>query len=342
MTGPAAASPPLVSVCGLRIQAGSGDQAHDTVRDVSFEVRRGSTLAIVGESGSGKSLTALALMGLLPRGLSVAGGQIEFDGAALSASSEREWSQLRGTRIGMVFQDPLTALNPSMRVGDQVAEMFRRRAGLGRQEARSRAVAAMAEVGIADPEHRAAAYPHQFSGGMRQRIMIAMAIALGPQLLIADEPTTALDVTVQAQIMRLLLARKTADRLTLILISHDLGVVARSADTVVVMYAGRVVEAGPLAEVFAAPAHPYTRALLRSVSDPRSAGERLTVIPGQPPDLRDLPPGCSFQPRCELARDLCHAQVPARLDLGRGRRSACHFAAEVLALSGSQPGGARP
>jgi oligopeptide/dipeptide ABC transporter ATP-binding protein len=321
----------LLNVSDLRVVLGRGDDAVDLVRGVSLEVRRGTTVAIVGESGSGKSLTALALMGLLPAGVKVGGGEIAFDDMPVTHLSERQWQPLRGKRISMIFQDPLSALNPCARVGDQIGEMFWRRAGLSRREARDRAVAAMAEVGIADARRLAGAYPHEFSGGMRQRVMIAMALALHPQLLIADEPTTALDVTVQAQIMRLLLARKEAASLTMILISHDLGVVSRSADSVVVMYAGRIVESGPSREILAAAAHPYTHGLMRSVPDRRRPHAALQAIPGQPPDPGAVPPGCSFHPRCPIAQDICRTVVPPLRPAGPGRSSACHFADAVIA-----------
>jgi peptide/nickel transport system ATP-binding protein len=316
----------ILSVSGLYVSAGGVD----LVRGVDLEVARRTTLAIVGESGSGKSMTALSLMGLLPHGVTIAKGSVEFAGQNLAHLSEREWQPLRGKQIAMIFQDPLSALNPCARVGDQIAEMFRRREGLGRREARRRAVEAMVEVGIPDAARRAGSYPHEFSGGMRQRVMIAIALSLHPHLLIADEPTTALDVTVQAQIMRLLLARRRAAGLTMILISHDLSVVARSADDIAVMYAGRVVESGPAASVLAQPKHPYTSGLLRSIPDQRRTGTvRLEAIPGQPPDPKALPTGCSFHPRCPLAREICRTTAPELMPVDARRKSACHFADEV-------------
>jgi oligopeptide/dipeptide ABC transporter ATP-binding protein len=319
----------MISVTDLRLCLGRGAERVDLVRGVSLAVPRGTTLGVVGESGSGKSLTALSMMGLLPPGVSVGGGDIVFDGRPVVRLSEEEWRPLRGKQLGMIFQDPLSALNPCIRVGDQIAEMFRRRAGLGRREAHARAVAAMEEVGIPDAERRSRSYPHEFSGGMRQRVMIAMALSLHPQLLIADEPTTALDVTIQAQIMRLLRARKEATGLTMILISHDLGVVSRSADAVVVMYAGRVVESGPSREILSVPAHPYTVGLMRSVPDRRRPNAALEAIPGQPPDPRTVPAGCSFHPRCPIARDICRTEIPPLRSAGLGRASACHFAHEL-------------
>jgi oligopeptide transport system ATP-binding protein len=323
------ATQPLLTVTDLRISVGRSGAAVDLVRGVNLEVERGTTLAIVGESGSGKSLTALSMMGLLPDGVTVTDGDIRFDGRPVTRLSERDWQPLRGKHIAMIFQDPLSALNPTARVGDQVAEMFRRREGASSNDARRRAIEAMVEVGIPDAERRARSYPHEFSGGMRQRAMIAIAMALHPQLLIADEPTTALDVTVQAQIMRLLLARKQAAHLTMILISHDLGVVSKSADFVAVVYAGQIVEAGPSRTIFSAPAHPYTHGLMRAVPDRRRPRASLEAIPGQPPDPRAIPSGCSFHPRCPLAQDICRVKVPELRLVGEGRRSACHFADEV-------------
>ena len=302
----------------------------DLVRGVTLDVERGTTLAIVGESGSGKSLTALAMMGLLPAGLTVSSGEILFDGAPVTGLSERDWQPLRGKQIAMIFQDSLSALNPCARVGDQIAEMFRRQTGVGKKEAHRNAVEGMAEVGIPDAERRAKSYPHELSGGMRQRVMIAIAMALRPQLLIADEPTTALDFTIQAQIMRLLLSRKQAAHLTMILISHDLGVVSRSADSVVVMYAGQIVETGPTREIFTAPAHPYTQGLMRSVPDRRRPRADLEAIPGQPPDPRAIPDGCPFHPRCPIAKDICQTVTPLLQSMGPLRMSACHFADELI------------
>ena len=317
---------PLISVKDLHVLGGGVD----LVRGVTLDVERGTTLAIVGESGSGKSLTALAMMGLLPAGLTVSSGEILFDGAPVTGLSERDWQPLRGKQIAMIFQDSLSALNPCARVGDQIAEMFRRQTGVGKKEAHRNAVEGMAEVGIPDAERRAKSYPHELSGGMRQRVMIAIAMALRPQLLIADEPTTALDVTIQAQIMRLLLSRKQAAHLTMILISHDLGVVSRSADSVVVMYAGQIVETGPTREIFTAPAHPYTQGLMRSVPDRRRPRADLEAIPGQPPDPRLIPDGCPFHPRCPIAKDICQTVTPVLQSMGPLRMSACHFADELI------------
>jgi oligopeptide transport system ATP-binding protein len=322
---------PLLEVEDLSVEFDTPAGPLRAVRGVSFQVGACETLAIVGESGSGKSVTAQALMGLVPPSARVAGGRVVIEGRDVVGLPDREWRKVRGERIAMIFQDPLSALNPSLTVGYQIAEMFRRHRGTGRADARRRAAELMAQVGIPDAERRLGEYPHRFSGGMRQRVMIAMALALDPRLLIADEPTTALDVTVQAQILRLLRQRQRADRLGMILISHDLGVVARAADRVAVMYAGRIVETGTVAEVYERPAHPYTRSLMRAVPTGWDDDAPLEAIEGQPPDLAALPAGCSFHPRCPFARDLCREVEPEPRDLGHRRAGACHFSEEVIA-----------
>lgn len=309
------------------------------VRGVSFTVEAGESLAIVGESGSGKSLSSLAVLGLLPPQAQVAAGDIRWDGRDLLACGDEELRQLRGEELAIIFQDPLSALNPSLTVGYQIGEMFRRRRGLSREEARNRAVEAMAEVGIPDAAARAGNYPHEFSGGMRQRVMIAMALALEPRLLIADEPTTALDVTVQAQILRLLRQRQEAG-LAMIIISHDLGVVARTAQSIVVMYAGRAVESGTVADLYSAPAHPYTRGLMAASPSARDAGRTVRPIDGYPPDITSPPSGCAFHPRCPFAQERCRTDEPELRTVAPGRKSACHFAEEVLSR-GESLGAAR-
>jgi oligopeptide transport system ATP-binding protein len=305
------------------------------VRGVSLTVEKGQTLAIVGESGSGKSLTSLAIMGLLPPQAMAIEGEVTFDGVDLFDLSPDELRKLRGEELAMIFQDPLSALNPSLTVGYQIAEVFRRRRGMSRAEANKRAATAMAEVGIPDAARRAGSYPHEFSGGMRQRVMIAMALALAPRLLIADEPTTALDVTVQAQILRLLRERQR-DGLAMIIISHDLGVVARTAQSVVVMYAGQAVESGAITEVYPAPAHPYTLGLMAASPSARDGGREVRPIDGNPPDLTALPGGCAFHPRCPFARERCRTETPEPHVFPSGRASACHFAEEVLADAGAR------
>ncbi|PXY22127.1 ABC transporter ATP-binding protein [Prauserella muralis] len=315
----------LLEVSGLVVAFGDVR----AVRGVSFTVGEGETLAIVGESGSGKSLSSLAVLGLLPAQARVEAGEIRWDGTDLRAADADRVRRLRGEELAMIFQDPLSALNPSLTVGYQVAEMFRRRRGLGRADAGRRAVEAMTEVGIPDAARRAGAYPHEFSGGMRQRVMIAMALALEPRLLVADEPTTALDVTVQAQILRLLRQRQRAG-LAMVIISHDLGVVARAARSVVVMYAGQAVEAGAVADVYPAPAHPYTLGLLAASPSARDGDRRVRPIEGYPPDIAALPGGCAFHPRCPFARQRCRTEEPPLREVAPGRSSACHYAEEVV------------
>lgn len=296
---------------------------------VSLDVPAGRTVALVGESGCGKSVTSLAVMGLLAPNARVAGGAMWFDGRELGGLSGTARRRLRGGRMAMVFQEPMTSLNPLMTVGLQVAEGLRLHRGLTGRAARRRVIELFEQVGIRDAADRVDAYPHQFSGGMRQRVMIAMAIACEPGLLIADEPTTALDVTVQAQILELLRALQRRRGLALLFITHDLGVVAEIADTVAVMYAGRIVEQAPTAELFAAPQHPYTRGLLQSMPrlrpGRRDPAARLPVIPGEVPDPLRRPPGCAFHPRCELGRaeGRCQGQTPALEAAGAGHWCAC-------------------
>ncbi|TCP47231.1 oligopeptide transport system ATP-binding protein [Tamaricihabitans halophyticus] len=320
---------PLLTVSGLNVAIEGAAGTVQPVRDVSFTLAQGDSLAIVGESGSGKSMTSLAVLGLLPEQATVRAEDLRFDGAELTGLADPDWQQLRGEQLAMIFQDPLSALNPALTVGYQIAEMFRRHRGWGRSRARQAAVELMAQVGIPDPAARLRDYPHQFSGGMRQRVMIAMALALEPRLLIADEPTTALDVTVQAQILRLLRQRQR-DGLALVVISHDLGVVARSARRVVVMYAGTLVESGLVAEVYPAPAHPYTAGLLAASPRARGTAGSVRPIDGQPPDISALPAGCAFHPRCPIARERCTVERPKLRVVAPGRESACHFAEEVL------------
>ncbi|MDL4777854.1 ABC transporter ATP-binding protein [Actinomadura xylanilytica] len=313
----------------VHIGFGTGRNATPVVRGVTLRLRRGRVLALVGESGSGKSLTSLALMGLLPAGAALTSGTVKLGGEDVAEFTDRRWRSVRGREIAMVFQDPMSALNPGFTVGRQVAEPFRLHLGDGRRDARAKAVALMREVGIADAETRYDAYPHEFSGGMRQRAVIAMALALGPRVLLADEPTTALDVTVQAQILRLLARRQHEDRLATLLVSHDLGVVARVAQEVAVMYAGRVVEQGPLDAVYTRPSHPYTLGLLNAVPEPGTA--RPVPIDGQPPAPGALPGGCAFHPRCPFATDRCRTDDPALTPVADGRAVACHNTAEVTA-----------
>ncbi len=321
----------LLEVQDLHVEFRSRDGVAKVLNGVSCHVDAGETLAILGESGSGKSVTAQAIMGILdsPPAL-VRSGRILYQGQdilALPADARRE---LRGTQIAMVFQDALSALNPVFTVGWQIGEALRVRQGLDRNAARERAVELMERVKIPAARERMQDYPHQFSGGMRQRVMIAMALALNPKVLIADEPTTALDVTVQAQIMDLLAELKEQLGMALILITHDLGVVASVADRIAVMYAGRIVEESDVYALYQKPGHPYTRALLESIPRLDRGGEPLKVIGGLPPNLQRIPPGCPFHPRCPIAVPLCREQLPPLVALGPQRYSACHRAQEVL------------
>jgi oligopeptide transport system ATP-binding protein len=319
---------PALEVEGLCVDIRTPAGSAPVVRDVSFRVEAGRTLALLGESGCGKSMTAQAVAGLLDPVAEVTGGRVHLDGEDLLRLAPAQRRRLAGPGLAIVFQDALTALNPVFTVGWQLAEPFRIHHGLSRRKARELAVGLMERVGIPDARSRLNAYPHQFSGGMRQRLLIAMAVALEPSVLLADEPTTALDVTVQAQIMELLAELRAEHRMALLLITHDLGVVADHADDVAVMYAGTVVEAGPTSEVFERPRHPYTRGLLNSVPADGPSGGRLSSIEGSPPELGRLPSGCAFRTRCPLATELCAAESPGLTQAGLGRLAACHYAKE--------------
>jgi oligopeptide/dipeptide ABC transporter ATP-binding protein len=317
---------PILSVRDLRVEIPTPRGIVKAVDGVSLEVQRGGALGLVGESGCGKSMTLRAIMGLLPGRAQIAGGEIVFDGQALSPESLVD---LRGVSIGMVFQEPMTALNPVMRVGDQIAEGPRVRLGRSAAQARERALELIRLVGIPDPERRYRAYPHELSGGLRQRIVIAIALACEPQLLLCDEPTTALDVTIQDQILHLLARLRAEMGVSQILVTHDLAVVAQTCERVAVMYAARIVETGTVAEVFGAPRHPYTRALLRSVPDFDDRRAHLESIAGMPPDLVSPPTGCRFHPRCEIAHADCADVDPPLVSLGAGRGTACRYHGEL-------------
>ncbi|MFF3746171.1 ABC transporter ATP-binding protein [Streptomyces kronopolitis] len=321
----------LLDVRDLRVEFRTRDGVAKAVNGVSYHVARGQTLAVLGESGSGKSVTAQAVMGILdsPPGF-LTGGEIVFQGRDLLTLRREERRRIRGAKMAMIFQDALSSLNPVLSVGAQLGEMFQVHEGVSRKEARARAVELMERVKIPAARERVGDYPHQFSGGMRQRIMIAMALALGPDLIIADEPTTALDVTVQAQVMDLLAELQRELTMGLILITHDLGVVADVADTIAVMYAGRIVETAPVHQLYKAPAHPYTRGLLDSIPRLDQKGRQLYAIKGMPPNLTAVPPGCPFHPRCPLVRDVCRTDPPPLYEVGPGRTSACHFWKETL------------
>jgi oligopeptide/dipeptide ABC transporter ATP-binding protein len=313
----------LLEVEKLQVWLGPPGRQTQVLNGVSFTVEAGQTLGIVGESGCGKSMTALAVMGLLPQPARMS-GRIAFQGQVLDPKDAEGWRARRGRQVAMIFQEPMTALNPVLRVGFQIGEMLVQHEGLAREAALQRAVGLLERVGIAEPTRRAQAYPHELSGGMRQRVMIAMAMACRPALLIADEPTTALDVSVQAQILDLMLELQRDHGTALVFISHNFGVIAEMADRVQVMYAGRVVEQGATAEVLAAPRHPYTAGLLRTLPDLVRRVPVLPVIPGQVPDLAALPPGCSFEPRCDRREARCATlQPPLKAAGASGQLAAC-------------------
>ena len=315
----------LLEVSGLRISLPTRRGRALAVRGLDFSLARGDTLGLIGESGCGKSLTALALMGLLPEGAQ-ASGSIRFDGQELLGLDDRALCRLRGNRMAMVFQEPMTALNPVHAIGRQVAEPLRLHQGLTARQARAEAVALLERVGIAQAAQRLGAYPHQFSGGQRQRITIAMALACGPDLLLADEPTTALDVTLQRQILELIRGLVAERGMALVLISHDLGVIAQTVRRTLVMYGGTVVESGPTRAVFGAQAHPYTQGLFAArpqFGAARVPGARLPTIAGTVPELADLPPGCPFAGRCPRTIAACHAALPPAVALGADHEARC-------------------
>ena len=317
-------SEPLLSVSGLTTVFDTPRGPVAAVDDVSFEIRAGETLGLVGESGSGKSVTALSIMRLVQPPGRVSGGHLIFQGRDLMTLDDAAMQRVRGAGIALIFQEPMTALNPVFRVGDQIAETLRVHGRATRREARGRAIELLRAVRITNPEARVDDYPHQLSGGMRQRVLIAMALACQPSLVIADEPTTALDVTIQAEILELLREMKSALNLSLLLITHDLGVVAETADRVAVMYAGRIVETGSVREIFRSPAHPYTRGLLASMPGGRP-GERLRAIEGSVPLLGDLPAGCAFNPRCPDRFEPCTTAPPPDYAAGPSHTARCYL-----------------
>jgi oligopeptide transport system ATP-binding protein len=317
---------PLLQVEDLRVHFRTKDGLVRAVNGVSYELEEGDILGIVGESGCGKSVSALALLRLIPEPPGeIAGGHAYFEGQDLLALKRKELYGIRGRKIAMIFQDPMTSLNPVMPIGEQVAEAIWVNSSVSRREARRRAIEVLAQVGVPAPAERYKDYPHQFSGGMRQRVMIAMAISCQPRLLIADEPTTALDVTIQAQIVELVKRLQRELGMAVIWITHDLGLVARVARRICVMYAGRIVEIGPIKEVFSRPQHPYTLGLLASVPRGRTGRRQpLRHIEGAPPDMISLPPGCAFQPRCQFCAEECLQEEPSLVALGDGHLAACH------------------
>ncbi|RYZ07050.1 MAG: ABC transporter ATP-binding protein [Myxococcales bacterium] len=312
---------PLLAIRDLEVEFETDSSAVQVVRGISLDVRAGETVALVGESGCGKSVTALSVMRLTSG--RIRRGQVVFEGRDLATLSEREMRDVRGGRIGMIFQEPMTSLNPVLRIGRQIEEVLTLHQKLARAAARAEAVALLGRVGIPSPAERAEQYPHELSGGMKQRVMIAMAIACRPALLIADEPTTALDVTIQAQIMTLLRTLQQELGMAVLLITHDLGVVAHFAARVNVMYGGKIVEHGAVRDIFKRPGHPYTQALLGALPDPASPTQRLEAIPGRVPSPAMLPPGCAFCARCKYAFEPCPTEQPPLFELAAPHVAAC-------------------
>ena len=315
----------LLEVRDLQVSFSTYAGEVQAVRGVSFDLRRGETLAIVGESGSGKSVTAKSIMKLNPEANTIVrGGEILFEGQNILKLSEKRMQDIRGPKIAMVFQDPMTSLDPTMRIGRQITESLRKHLGMSKEAANKRAIELLTLVGIPNPEQRIKQYPHQFSGGMRQRVVIAIALACDPQILIADEPTTALDVTIQAQILELLRELQEQLGMSVILITHDLGVVAHTAHRVAVMYAGKVIETGTLREIFYNPQMPYTWGLLASIPLPTAdRSQELIPIPGSPPDMLDPPKGCPFTPRCPYAMRICAEEMPEYTTFSTEHKAAC-------------------
>ncbi len=331
------ASAPLLDIRGLKTYFFTEDGVVKAVDGVDLHVHPGEILGLVGESGCGKSVTSLSVLRLVDEPGRIVAGEVWFEGQNLLALSEAEMSHIRGNRISMIFQQPKSSLNPVFTIGDQIAEVFQVHQGLKKKRAWAEAVELLRLVGLPDPESKAHAYPHQLSGGQAQRVMIAMALALRPTLLIADEPTTALDVTIQAQIMDLILDLRARFNTAVILISHDLGLIAEAADRVAVMYAGRIVEQAPVRELFAAPHHPYTQGLIASVPVLGRVQDRLATIPGTVPNLVDLPPGCRFAPRCVARQEhdltICTEDEPDLLPVAEGHRVRCWLYAPQPASS---------
>ncbi len=325
----------ILSVKDLKTYFQTEDGVVKAVDGISFELKKGETIGIVGESGSGKSVTNLSIMRLIPEPPGkIVNGDIIFNGVDIRKLSIEEVRKIRGKRIAMIFQDPMTSLNPFLRISTQLMEVTQLHLGHSKKQAYQHAIKMLKTVGIPDAENRIDGYPHEFSGGMRQRVMIAMALSCQPELLIADEPTTALDVTIQAQILELIKNLKAEFGTSVILITHDLGVVAGMTEKIIVMYAGKVFETAPTAELFAESANPYTKGLLKSVPDPaHEEGTELYQIPGLPPDVAHLPPGCPFAERCERAQEICVEEFPPFVQINENHHSLCHFAREVYAES---------
>ncbi|HVL99979.1 MAG TPA: ABC transporter ATP-binding protein [Egibacteraceae bacterium] len=324
---------PVLSIQDLQTEFVTDDGVVRAVDRVSYDLYPGETLGVVGESGSGKSVTVMSVLGLVPQPPGrIVGGRVLLEGRDLLTLSDREMRRIRGKDIGMIFQDPMTSLNPVLRVGYQIVEALQSHdPDISPKQARTRAVELLEMVGVPNADERFDSYPHEYSGGMRQRAMIAMAIANRPKVLIADEPTTALDVTIQAQVLDVLAAAQRETNAATVLITHDLGLIAEMADRVVVMYGGKVVEVGSVHAIFHEPRHPYTLGLMASLPRLDMDLERLSPIPGQPPSLINLPPGCAFHPRCRVyrGRERCRTEVPPLYETAPGHRSACHFHMEV-------------
>ena len=334
---PSSRTGPLLSVRDLETRFFTKTGTVAAVNGVRFDLARGERMAIVGESGSGKSVMSMSLIGLVSHPGRVTNGEVMLNGRSLIDMTANELNRIRGKEVAMVFQDPMTSLNPVIRVEDQMVAPMMRHLGLSNHDARERAILLLKQVGIPDPEKRLRSYPHELSGGMRQRVLIAIALSCKPDLILADEPTTALDVTIQAQIVALLkdLAEQTGA--AVLFVTHDLGLVARFAQKVAVMYAGKFVEYGPIREVFANPQHPYTRGLLSSIpSIDGEKVERLTQIEGSPPDMRNLPPGCPFMPRCPEATSLCATALPPLTERGRDHTAACFMTDPTNAKRGER------
>lgn len=330
----ATSAPPLVTVDHLHTYFHTDNGVVKAVNDVSLVIPQGKTLGLVGESGCGKSVTALSIIGLISKPGRIAEGQIVLHGAGretvLSELSEAEMRKIRGGKVAMIFQEPMTSLNPVFTIGSQIIEAIRLHQQVGSREARDRAIELLRRVKIPEPQRRIDEYPHQFSGGMRQRAMIAMALSCNPKLLIADEPTTALDVTIQAQILDLLRELQSQLGMSILMITHDLGIVAEMADDVAVMYASKVVEYAPVRELFAHPLHPYTHGLFRSRPNPGTAkSQKLLTIPGMVPSPQRFPPGCKFHPRCGYCQDECRTREPELREIRPGHLARCHFAGEL-------------
>lgn len=325
----------ILTVNDLKTYFQTEDGVVKAVDGITFTLEKGETLGIVGESGSGKSVTNLSIMRLIPEPPGkIVNGDVIFDGIDVRALSIDDVRKIRGKRIAMIFQDPMTSLNPFLKISTQLMEVTRLHLGHTKEQAYKHAIKMLRTVGIPDAESRIESYPHEFSGGMRQRVMIAMALSCQPELLIADEPTTALDVTIQAQILELIKNLRSEFGTSVILITHDLGVVAGMTDKIIVMYAGKVFEQAPTTELFATSANPYTKGLLKSVPDPaHEQGAELYQIPGLPPDVAHLPPGCPFAPRCNWVQEICRREFPPFVRINENHQSLCHFAHEVYAES---------